>query len=130
MFATLPWQLILGLSTTGILMALLSSLVGLRQKVEIPMWWGLYVIWIVIVLASGVREVFRTILFASVLAGLLHGLTQAILLEQYRKNNPWYADEMQSSTARLRARFVLAAVAVGAAFGAIVGGVAWVLRLL
>ena len=42
------WPIILGLGSTGILMALLSSLVGMRQKVEMPTWWGLYAIWVVV----------------------------------------------------------------------------------
>jgi hypothetical protein len=50
MMAGLPWILIGVLAATGIGMALISSLVGMRQKIENPAWWGLYAIWITIVL--------------------------------------------------------------------------------
>ena len=58
----LSWPIVFGLGSTGILMALLSSLVGMRQKVEVPAWWGLYAIWVVVVLSTGNATPFRTIL--------------------------------------------------------------------
>lgn len=42
----LPWDLVLALSTTGVFMALLSSLIGMRPKVENPLWWAVYAVWI------------------------------------------------------------------------------------
>ncbi len=121
----LPWGLIAALSATGILMALFSSLVGMRQKLEIPLWWGLYALWIAIVLFTGREAPFRTLLLASVFAGLLHGSTQALLIDRYTENNPWYAEKMQGPKAKLARQFVVMGVVIGSVFGVIVGGIAW-----
>ncbi len=89
----LPWDLVLALSTTGVFMALLSSLIGMRPKVENPLWWAVYAVWIAIVVSADRGAPFLTILVASPLSGLWHGATQAILLNQYKRNNPWHAEE-------------------------------------
>jgi hypothetical protein len=125
MMAGLPWILIGVLAATGIGMALISSLVGMRQKIENPAWWGLYAIWITIVLILDVAAPFRTILFASILAGLLHGSTQSLLLDRYITNNPWYAAQMQAPRRRLVMQFLLMGLGVGTVFGALVAGIAW-----
>lgn len=93
----LPWDLVLALSTTGVFMALLSSLIGMRPKVENPLWWAVYAVWIAIVVTADRGAPFLTILVASPLAGLWHGTTQAILLTQYKRNNPWHAEKMRGS---------------------------------
>lgn len=129
-FADLKWSLVLSLAATGILMALLSSLVGMKQKVENTAWWGLYVVWIIVVLLLKTQNPFLTILISSILAGSLHGLTQGILIEQYKKNNPWYAEQMQGSNLKMATQFFLIGIVVGAGFGAIVGGIAWGLSLI
>lgn len=121
----LPWGLVLGLAATGVLMALLSCLHGLRQKVENPIWWGLYAVWVVIVVASDVTNPFLVILVASVLAGVFHGAVSSLLIDQYIRNNPWYADKMQGSKRVISARFFGMGIVVGAVFGALVGGIAW-----
>ncbi len=121
----LPWTLIAALSITGIGMVLLSSLVGMRQKVEIPLWWGLYAVWVAIVVVRGIDMPFLTILLSSILAGILHGTTQGLLLERYRKNNPWYEGQMEATRRQMAVKFVVMGVVVGTAFGAIVGGIAW-----
>ena len=122
---TLSWPLILGLSSTGIFMALISSLVGMRQKVEVPSWWILYAIWVAIVLGSGNEAPFRTILIASLVAGVLHAITQSLLLDAYIRNNPWYAEQMQKPRTILRLQFLRSGVMIGAGFGALIGGIAW-----
>jgi hypothetical protein len=124
----LPWPLILGLAATGVPMALASSLIGMRQWVEIPAWWVLYAIWVTVVLTTGVEAPFRTVLIASALAGTLHATTQSLLLDRYIRSNPWYADRMQGPRARLRAQFLISGVLIGTGFGALIGGIAWALR--
>jgi hypothetical protein len=126
----LSWPLILGLASTGIPMALASSLIGMRQKVEIPAWWGLYAVWVAVVLWTGNPAPFRTILFASTLAGVLHACTQALLLERYIQSNPWYASQMNKPRSKLRAQFLVSGVLIGAGFGALVAGIAWGLARL
>jgi hypothetical protein len=118
------------LASTGILMALISSLVGMHPKVENPAWWGLYGIWIVVVLAWAPGAPFRTILVASTLAGLLHGVTTALLLDPYRANNPWHAERTQGPRGKLATQFIGMGVAIGLGFGAIIGGIAWGLSRL
>jgi len=123
-FDNLDWIFIGALSTTGIIMALISCLIGMRQKVEIPLWWSLYAIWIVITLSTDTPAPFLTILTASSLAGTFHGVIQAFLIDQYIRNNPWYAEKMQGPRKKLAAQFVIMGVVIGIVFGAIVGGIA------
>ena len=123
------WVLISGLASTGIVIAVLSCLVGMRQKIEIPLWWMNYAAWVMIVLLTDSPSPFLTIVISSLLAGVLHGTTQAVLLRQYRRNNPWYEDRMRVPDRRLRVQFILMGVAIGGLFGAVVGGIAWGLDL-
>jgi hypothetical protein len=126
----ISWIHVCAFGATGMGMALLSCLVGMRQKLEIPAWWLLYVLWIVVVLVLDVRAPFRTILYASTLAGLLHGATTSMLMDQYILNNPWYAEQMQGPKPALARQFILTGVGIGVAFGALVGGIAWGLARL
>jgi len=119
------WGLVAVFGATGLIMAMLSSLVGMRQKIEIPLWWMNYAIWIVIVLLKNAPAPFLTILIASIIAGIVHGFMQSILLSAYKANNPWYADRMKGRESRLRLQFMTMGVVIGCAFGAIVGGIAW-----
>lgn len=128
MFSGLPWNVIFGLAATGIFMALLSSLVGIRQKLEVPLWWGLYALWIAFVLIVEPTAPFRTILVASFLAGIVHAATQSLLLDAYIANNPWYADQMQKPKTKLAVSFLTQGVLVGIVFGALVGGIAWAIQ--
>lgn len=121
----LPWTLVLALASTGILMGLLSSLVGLRPKVENPTWWVLYAVWITVVLVVDRSAVFRTILVASAIAGVLNGTTTSLLLDRYRRSNPWHAARTQGPRARLAMQFIGMGLVIGLAFGALMGGVAW-----
>jgi hypothetical protein len=123
------WGLVMGLGATGIVLALLSCLVGMRPKVENPAWWGLYVVWIVVVLAVGVSPPFFTLLAASILAGLLHGTTTELLIDRYIENNSWHAEKMQGPKSKHALKFVLTGLVVGVGMGAVVGGIAWGLSL-
>lgn len=124
---SLPWGLVLSFALTGVFMSLLSCLRGLRQKAEIPLWWALYAIWVVIVVWRDVPNPFLVILVASILAGVLNGALTSILIEHYIRNNPWYADKMQGSKLVLSARFLMMGVVIGVVFGALVGAIAWAL---
>lgn len=127
----LSWGWILVLASTGIIMALVSSLVGMRPRVEIPSWWALYAAWIVVVLVIGNDAPFRTILISSILAGIVHGLTQALLIDSYLDNNPWHADKMTGPPrSTLEFQFILSGVLFGAAFGVLVATIAWALALI
>ena len=119
------WSLVAVFGSTGLVMAMLSCLVGMRQKVEIPLWWVNYAIWIVVVLVRDVPAPFLTIVIASVVAGIVHGVMQAILLSSYKVNNPWYADQMKGRESVLRGQFIVMGIVIGTVFGALVGGIAW-----
>jgi len=119
------WQLVLSLGATGIVMALVSCFVGLRPKVENPAWWGLYAVWIAIVLALGDATPFRTVLFASIVAGGLHGVTTSLCIDRYIVSNPWHAERMQAPKSKLRLMFCATGLLVGTVFGAVVAGIAW-----
>ena len=115
--AQLPWTLVAVFATTGILMGQVSCLVGMRPKVENPAWWGLYVVWMVVVFLLEPAAPFLTILVASGLAGLLHGATTGLLLNQYREHNPWHAERAKGPRVRVAAQFV--------AMGAVIGTARW-----
>ena len=106
----------------GILMGLLTSLVGLPAMVEYSAWAGLYLLLMVLGLKLAVPTPVRTLGFASTLAGLLTGSTQVILMEHYRANNPWYASEFETSTAaELSTAFLVQGIIFGLACGLLVG---------
>ena len=106
----------------GILMGLLTSLVGLPAMVEYSAWAGLYLLLMVLGLKLAVPTPVRTMGFASTLAGLLTGSTQVILMEHYRANNPWYASEFETSTAAdLSTAFLVQGIIFGLACGLLVG---------
>lgn len=128
--AELPWTVIAPLAATGVLMGLVSCLVGMRPKVENPAWWALYAVWIAVVLLLDRGAPFLTILIASALAGTLHGATRALLLDQYRAHNPWHAKWTQGPRGKLSLQFVVMGAVIGTAFGAVVGGIAWGLTRL
>jgi hypothetical protein len=125
--AEVSWWLVAILAPTGIAMALLSCLVGMRPKVENPAWWALYAAWIVVTLALAVPAPFWTLWISSALAGLLHGTTTALLLDRYIGNNPWHADKMEGPHSKLATQFIVIGVVVGTVFGAVVAGIAWAL---
>ncbi|MGD8867276.1 MAG: hypothetical protein PVI01_06590 [Gemmatimonadales bacterium] len=128
--AELPWTMIVVLAATGLLMGLVSCLVGMRPKVENSAWWALYAVWVAVVLLFDRGAPFLTILIASALAGALHGTTRALLLAQYRAHNPWHAKWTRGPRAKLALQFVVMGVVIGTAFGAVVGGIAWGLSRL
>jgi len=121
----ISWELVVPFIASGIVMALLSCLIGIRPKIENPIWWVLYAVWVGVALLLEIPAPFYTLFISSILAGLFHGATSAILLERYIVNNPWHAERMQGPRAKLSAQFVIMGVVVGAMFGAVVAGIAW-----
>lgn len=123
--AEISWAYVAVFAATGIAMALLSCLVGMRPKVENPAWWLLYAVWITVALRAGIPSLFWTLWVSSALAGLLHGTTSALLLDRYIASNPWHADKMQEPRRKLAAMFVIVGVTVGAVFGLVVAAIGW-----
>jgi hypothetical protein len=121
----IAWGLTLCYAASGVVMALVSALVGMKPRLENPLWWLLYALWIAAALLLGVEAVFRTVLAGSILAGFLHGATLALLLDRYRENNPWHAEKMQGSRGKLAAQLVAIGLVVGTLFGAVVAALAY-----
>jgi|TARA_B100000530_G_scaffold261072_1_gene174246 hypothetical protein len=112
------------LASTGVLMGLLTSLVGLPGMVELSAWTGIYLLWIVYGLKVELPSPVRTMAFASTLAGLLAGSTQVILMERYKASNPWYASEFETSSASdMATAFLVQGIIAGLVFGLIVGAI-------
>jgi len=110
------------LASTGLIMGLLSSLVGLPTMVEFSLWTAFYVLWIVYGVRVNIDMPVRRMAFASTLGGLLAGSTQVILMEQYRENNPWYSEIFETSSAQdLSTKLLGEGIAMGILFGLIVG---------
>ena len=122
---------ILVLAPTGILMGLLTAMVGLPPKVELAAWLGLYTLWVVYGVRSNVEAPVRRIAFCGTLAGLFTGSTQVILMEQYKANNPWFADVFATSSAQdLSTNLLGKGIALGVLFGLITGAlVRWRLSI-
>ena len=110
------------LASTGLIMGLLSSLVGLPSIVEYSLWTAFYVLWVVYGIRVKIDMPVRRMAFASTLGGLLAGSTQVILMEQYRENNPWYSEMFETSSAQdLSTKLLGEGIAMGILFGLIVG---------
>lgn len=106
-------------------MGLASCLIGMEAKVENPIWWGIYVIWIATVVSQDIEAPFSTLLISSTLAGVLHGTISAMLIDKYMANNPWHAKRMRGPKEKWKRKLVVTGIFVGATFGAIVAGIGW-----
>ena len=120
----LSWPWIVGLSLAGLMMGLLTSLVGMPQGVEFSVWMGCYVVWLVLVVWQQLRP-FVTLLVASVLSGVWTGTTQYLLRDHYVANNPWYADQIAEQGGVSAPAVIGFALVAGTVFGLVLGGGAW-----
>lgn len=118
-----PWVGLLG--ATGVAMALLSSFIGLRAWMETTLWVLAGGGWVYLTFQEEIGGTFLTLLLAGIAAGLASGILQTVWLKTYRKRNPWYHDKTTESRGEMAIAFIGFGAVAGAAFGAIVGGVAW-----
>lgn len=120
--------LITRLGLTGVVMGLLTALVGLPPSVEPLVWLGAYALWVVMLTRRGTTRPLVTVLLASVWTGVLTGLVQGVLQSSYIANNPWYAEEFAGAGTGLGlgAQFVGFGAMMGLIFGVAVGLVAFV----
>ena len=110
------------LACTGLLMGLLTSLVGLPIVAEVALWIILYLLWVVYAVRIEFSQPVRRLAFASTLAGLITGSIQVILMEQYQVHNPWYSASFETSVATdLSTQFLGRGIAVGVVCGLVVG---------
>ncbi len=119
---SLSWPAIAILSLTGLVMGLLTSLVGLPQFVELGVWLTAYVGWGFFVLRSNLPA-FVTPLLASVLSGVWTGGAQYLLRDQYVANNPWYASDIAEAGGITLGGVLGFALVMGLAWGLVLGAV-------
>lgn len=119
------WLIVLGLGASGLLMGLLACFVGLKQAVEFVLWTVLYAVWVVIVKTIDAPAPFRTILIAGPIAGVLNATVTLSLFDNYRRSNPWYADQVDKPKGQLAGSFFGMGIGMGLLYGAIFGGIAW-----
>jgi len=118
------WGLIAILGSWGVVMGLLTSLVGIPPWLEPLLWFGAYAVWIPVILWRR-APAFQTALAASLLSGALVGPVQAALLPYYIARNPWYASMMNPDPTQARMAIVAQGIVAGFIFGLGVSGVAW-----
>ena len=110
------------LASTGIMMGLLSSFVGLPTLVEFSLWIGFYVLWVVYGIRVKIEMPVRRMAFASTLSGLFTGSIQVLFMEQYRANNPWHSEVFETNTAQDLSTDLLGyGIGMGIVFGVMVG---------
>jgi hypothetical protein len=109
------------LSSTGVLMGLLSALIGLPGIVELSVWLICYVLWVVYAVRVRLENPVRRIIAASTLAGLFTSSIQVLLMESYRANNPWYAQHFEAPAQQLATHFLGQGIGCGFFFGMVVG---------
>ncbi len=119
----MAWKWVGIFSLTGLLMGLVTSLIGLYTPAEIVTWIGCYVVWGRVIFADDLPR-FTTPLLGSIGAGGLTGLTQFLLWNQYVESNPWYAADLVGTSANL-VEILRFSVEMGAGCGVLVGGVCW-----
>ena len=114
---------------TGVVMGLLTALVGLPGALEPILWVVAYASWVVLLRALGEPRPFTTIVLAGGLTGLVTGAIQVALLPAYLRANPqWAADVGGRSRVAMIPDFVVFGVVMGLIFGVIFGLLAFVLQ--
>lgn len=116
------WKWIGLFSLTGLVMGLVTSLVGISPSLEPVVWTAFYALWGIVIVRERLPPVL-TPLVAGVGTGILTGLTQFALWDSYVASNPWYADQI---TDDVGVGAILGfAVVMGAIWGLLVGAVCW-----
>jgi hypothetical protein len=118
------WGLVVLLGSWGLVMGLLTSLVGLSPLIEAGLWFTAYAVWIPIVLWRRAPP-FQTGLAASLLSGMLVGPVQAALFDVYLANNPMYAELVTGTVNEARLGMVAQGIVAGFLFGLFVGGISF-----
>ncbi len=112
----------------GVIMGLTTSLIGLEARAEVGAWHMVYALWVAFFVARRVDPPFVAGFLASTCSGVTLGLVQVGLLDSYRDNNPWYAEELAGANSALIPGFLVQGTMAGLMFGVVVGAVTWALR--
>lgn len=122
----LDLRLVAGLAgSTGLVMGLVTSLVGIPANIEAFVWVAGYVVWVVVVERRGVGRPFVHVLLTSLATGILTSVVQLALFDAYRAHNPDYTGQLAGLSRAEAARgMVLQGLLVALAMGLVVGGIA------
>jgi hypothetical protein len=108
-------------AATGLVMGLITSLVGLSPALEPLVWMVGYAVWLRVMVGRRSPSPLMTTVLASLASGVVVGLVQAVLLEPYRLANPWYAAYHGGDQLTVGAQMVVQGLGMGALFGVAVG---------
>ena len=124
------WTLIALFSLCGIIMGALS-IRGFTQKLE-PFLWLAFGIVVALVVSKNIdHKVFLHAFLIGISWGLLNGIIQSGFFEMYLSNNPGVAERFQQDTPlNPRLFMLLMGPLYGAVTGAIIGGIALLLKRL
>lgn len=115
----------LALSLTGVVMGLLTSLVGLGVPAEPIVWTLAYAAWAVIVVKARTPKPFLTVVVGSLLTGLWCGVVQTVLFDAYLASNAEAAAQIEDPSRAAAAPLLIGfGVLMGLVFGAIFGAIA------
>lgn len=114
----LPFVLGIG-AAIGVVDGLLTAFVGLTTALELAYWTLCAVVAVALVVARAKRAPFVSLLAMFTFAGIVVGSVQTVFAESYKANYPGPVPEVPVW------QFLAFGVAVGALWGALVGGIAW-----
>ncbi|MCH9779867.1 MAG: hypothetical protein K0U36_01110 [Alphaproteobacteria bacterium] len=109
---------------SGVLMGLMTSLVGFVPQAEFIIWLAYFLLWVVLAVRAPKGKPLLSVLGCSVLAGISVGIVQVVLFSHYLANNPAYSGEIASQDLLTRiASFVGFGLGAGTAGGLLLLGV-------
>jgi hypothetical protein len=117
----LDWPIIALLSLTGVVMGLVTSLVGLPIEAELGAWGVFFAGWVPVLLWRQPTSPVGTASAAGTLAGIWAAVVQLLLLEHYTASNPWYATELAATPVELAPVMALQGVVIGVLYGSLAG---------
>jgi hypothetical protein len=122
------WTLILLLSSFGLVMGLLS-IKGYTQRIE-PFLWLFFAIITAIILSKNTdNKTFLHALLIGLFWGILNGITQSAVFDQYLANNPNIQKRFNQSTFIKPRYFVMVtAPVIGLITGLVLGGLTLLLK--
>lgn len=118
------WGWVLAFGSVGIVMGALTTFIGLGDAAVFGLWMTWYALWLVAVYLLRPPLPFAAVFLGSCLSGLFTGLIQSSFRGVFAANNPAVAELVPEFP------FLPFALAAGAGFGVVVGGLAWLVSWL
>lgn len=122
----LSWAAIGLMGSTGALMGVATTFVGIPPSVLPWCWLGLYIVWIAVVVRAASSRPLPTLVLGSLLSGALTGACQSAFLSRFRAANPWWSTEMNGiADGDLIGSLLVQGLGAGLVFGLVAGVIAW-----